>query len=281
MATNAQVTNTGAFEMAVNGTFYDSKNLAASQWPAPATFPVRNPKGRTLQGHLTEWSVNTALEAGFRSQNYLNVTEIIHQVANYTVNTTTIGVPIPEIVTKYGDGKPIALAGILINQPSYAHATEGSVTGTGWLGIEAKVNNEVAIYAEFEAGTVSADIHTNSTGGVFGNLGSLSIGTIKPSSFKTTLPGVTAQSLQASLQAQVDIVKAQANAGLAVGAVIPSLFGITGQIEINLHKGFVEAGVDATPVTFQQIADLMIAAKQRVKYYHKMEQMAKLNAQFA
>jgi len=115
MATQAQITNTGNFEMAVNGTFYHVDHIAPSQWPAPVAFPVRNPKGRTLQGHLTEWTVNTALEAGFRSQETLNVTEIIYQLANYTVNTTTIGVPIPEIITKYGAGQPIQLVGKLIN----------------------------------------------------------------------------------------------------------------------------------------------------------------------
>jgi len=112
-------------------------------------------------------------------------------------------------------------------------------------------------------------------------MGTLSIGTIKPSSFRTSLSGVTAQSLQSSLQSQVTVVKGQANAGLAIGYKLPALFGITGEIEVVLHDGFVEAGVDATPVTFKQIADLMIAAKQRVKYYHKMEKMQNLNALFA
>jgi len=68
---------------------------------------------------------------------------------------------------------------------------------------------------------------------------------------------------------------------MSIGWVIPTVFGINGDPEIIIHKGFVEYGVDATPATFKDIADLMIAAKQKVRYYHKLEQIQRINQQFA
>jgi len=73
----------------------------------------------------------------------------------------------------------------------------GNIKGKGWLAVTATVKGEEAIYVEFEAGLADADIRTNSTGGVFGNIHTLSCGTIKASTFRTKLSGVTAASFQA------------------------------------------------------------------------------------
>jgi len=61
MATFDQITSDSYFEMAVNGTFFDASNVKASAY-TPAAFPVRNPTGKSLQGHLTSYTANTLLE---------------------------------------------------------------------------------------------------------------------------------------------------------------------------------------------------------------------------
>jgi len=61
MATYDQITSDSYFEMAVNGTVYDKNNVKASAYK-PVAFPVRNPKGKSLQGHLTDYTCNTLLE---------------------------------------------------------------------------------------------------------------------------------------------------------------------------------------------------------------------------
>jgi len=77
MATNAQITADSTFEMAVNGTFYNANKTMASVYPDPAAFPIRNSAGHSLQAYMTSFSVNTALEAGFTTDNTLDVTAIL------------------------------------------------------------------------------------------------------------------------------------------------------------------------------------------------------------
>jgi len=266
--------------MAVNGTFYNANKTAASSYKYPVAWPVRNADGRSLQGHLTEWTVNTALEAGFSTDNTLDVTAILHQLLGLNVTTTDLGTVVPQLVTKYGANKTINLSGRLINQKSVAHATTGHAELTAWLAITGTVGDSEAFYGEFNKGQAIADIHTNSTGGIFGDLSTLSIGTITPGTFRTSLPSVTAASMQQQLQLLVTGVQVGANAGLAVGAQIHSLFGITGAIEVHIHNGFVELGVDATPAAFEGVRDIMNAFADRVAYFKKTEQMNQINLQF-
>jgi len=101
--------------MSVNGTFYNVNDTKASIWPAPVAFPVRNENGRSLQAHLTEWTWNSALEAGYSTDNTFDVTYFINEVTNYTLNTTTVGTVIPQIEAKYGKGVPISMSGKFIN----------------------------------------------------------------------------------------------------------------------------------------------------------------------
>jgi len=63
MAVHDQITSDSYFEMAVNGTFFDKNNVKASAY-TPVAFPVRNPTGKSLQGHLTDYTINTLAEAG-------------------------------------------------------------------------------------------------------------------------------------------------------------------------------------------------------------------------
>jgi len=284
MATNAQVTGDSTFEMAVNGTFFNANHTQASTYPSPVAWPVRNADGRSLQLHLTEWTVNTALEAGYLTDNTLDVTKILHQLLGLNVTTSDLGTVIPQLVTKYGANKTINLAGTLISQKSYAHATTGHAEINGWLAITGTVDTasglSEAFYGEFHAGKAAASITTNATGAIFGDLETLSIGTIVPSTFRTSLPSVTAASMQAQLQLLVTGAQVSANAGLATGYVIPTLFGVTGNVEVHLHNGFVEIGVDATNATFQGIRDFMNNLAQRVNYFKKTEQMNAINLQF-
>lgn len=111
METNAQVTSDQMFEMAVNGTFFNTNHTVKSQWPEPVPFPIRNPSGRSLQTHLSEFPINTALEAAYSTSNSIDFSGLLHQVLNITLNTTTFKDVLPQIVSKYGDGKPVTLVG--------------------------------------------------------------------------------------------------------------------------------------------------------------------------
>lgn len=99
------------FEMAVNGTFFNTNHTVASQWPEPVKFPVRNSAGRSLQGHLSEWTVNTALEAAYSTSNTIDFSGLLRDVLGIQLNTTTFAIVLPEIVSKYGADKNVTLTG--------------------------------------------------------------------------------------------------------------------------------------------------------------------------
>jgi len=195
MATNAQVTDKSYFEMAVNGTFYNQNHTVASKYPAPVAFDVRNPAGRALQFHLTEWTINTALEANYDGKLPQNITYILEKLFNFNLNTTFFGTVIPQLIEKYGENKTVELSAILIDKPSYVVMKPGYVEGNGWLAVTGTVGGSEAFYGEFSNGKVVANVGTNSTGAVLGEINTLSIGTILASTFRTALPDVTAASL--------------------------------------------------------------------------------------
>lgn len=265
--------------MAVNGTFYNVNHTAATKYPDPVPFAVRNPSGRTLQGHLSEYTINTAAEAAFTSDNTLDVSYILKQILNINVTTTNLGTVLPQLITKYGDNVTISMRGKCITKPSYVTFTEGHNEVNGWLAISGIVGEEEAFYGEFNAGKAAAAIHTASDGTIFGNIATLSIGTLVPGTYRNKI-GVTAAQMQTQLQTLVTAWATEANVNLKAGTLVPEIFGITGLIELNFSAGMVEAGIDATPTTFQQVKDLFVATLNRKRYQNKMEEMAAINLQF-
>jgi hypothetical protein len=276
MAIHDQITSDSYFEMAVNGTFFDKNHEKASAY-TPAKFPVRNPSGKSLQGHLTDYTINTFLEAGLSTKNTLDVTAILHKLLNLTVTTDNLGVVIPEILSHYGSGKPVSLSGQFITKPCQAKFTKSNAHADIWIAITAGVSGKEAIHAEFNAAQAAAMIQTTK-GVIFGNFNTHNIGTIDAKTFRTAIPKMTAASLQTGIQGVVDSNVALLNVDLKKGVTIPALFGIKGDIEINPLEGFIEGGVDATPATFQAISDIMIAVADELRYARKINRLESLKA---
>jgi len=55
--------------------------------------------------------INTIFEAGFLTGNDLDITQLLKEFLNVTVTTDNLGLFVPELLTKYGSGKAVGLAG--------------------------------------------------------------------------------------------------------------------------------------------------------------------------
>lgn len=64
------------FQGGVNGTFFDANHMKTWDTP-PATFALHDPKGKDGQFYLTQYSINTALESGWTTQNTLDITYLL------------------------------------------------------------------------------------------------------------------------------------------------------------------------------------------------------------
>jgi len=105
------ITSDNVFELAFNGTFFDQgKPLDPI---TPAVFPLRNPNGKALQAYITDYVVNTALNAGFETGNTIDITELLAKL-NVTLLTDDFAKVIPELLTKYGAGHPVTIAACLV-----------------------------------------------------------------------------------------------------------------------------------------------------------------------
>jgi len=178
-----QVTADKVLEMTLNGTFFDADKPESSTF-TPTVFPVRNPEGKSFQGYMTEYFVNTGLESGFETGNTLNITYLLEKYINLTVTTDNLGVVVPQILTKYGSGKAVGIAGAFFKAASIAKFSKDINTLDVNLAVTIEVDGEAAIIAEFDSIAVAA-IFSSLNGVIFGNVSKSSLGSI--SSFQTTL----------------------------------------------------------------------------------------------
>jgi len=100
----------GDFLMALNGTGFDANKIQPSKYH-PATFSLRDPKGPGLQVYLTDYTINTVLDAGYQTGNNLDITALLTQYLGITVTTDNLGLFIPKLLEKYGSGKAVGIAG--------------------------------------------------------------------------------------------------------------------------------------------------------------------------
>jgi hypothetical protein len=252
-----QVTKDSVLELSMNGTFFDIKK-PESFAITPAVWPLRNPSGKTLQMYLTDYVVNTNLIAAFDTGNTLDITTLLQKFLNITVTTDNLGLAVPEILKKYGSGKPVAISGAFVTKPGAASFSNDVNTLDLNLAVTIKVDNEIAIQGQFDGISVAAILNSKN-GKIFGEVSKTSICTL--SNFKTSL-GMTAAVFHAELQGLITAEATTLNTALAAGLVIPTVFGINvSDVEINTHPGYFEFGINATPATFLDIQDTWVAYK--------------------
>lgn len=258
--------------MGVNGTSYDAKNVVVPAYH-PATFNAADLQGKELQTYLTDYSINTILDAGFTSGNVLNITEILSKFGVY-VHTDDIAVIIPEILTKYGPGKNVSLSAKFI--------TEASHTTISTAGIHVDASVEITVGVEGETCIVAPISHTlvsgivNSTAGVIhGDISQSVIGAFG-TGFMTTL-GMTADELQKELQTNVDLYVGQLNALLKLGITIPTIFGINiSDVELTNMEGYLSFGATITPAFWQFVSMTVAAIKENTQETRLREAMPEL-----
>lgn len=191
---------------------------------------------------MTDYVLNTAFASGYLTGNTLDITYLLKQYLHLTVTTDNLGVVIPEILTKYGSGKAVGLAGKFVQKAAVSKFTSDGQSLDGGLAVTVTIDNEEAIYAEFDSISGFASINSHS-GAIYGSISKSSLGTILASSFKTTL-GLTADALLKELQDQVDAGISTLNADLKAGVVIPKIFGIdVSDVEINFFQGYLALGM--------------------------------------
>jgi hypothetical protein len=125
---------------------------------------------------------------------------LLKQYLNLTVTTDNIGLLIPEILTKYGSGKAVAISGKFAQQAAKAEFTKAGASIDGSLLVSISVGGETAVSAEFDGINGAADIDSHD-GKVFGDISKASLGSI--SKFTTSL-GLTKAALLSSLQGKLD-----------------------------------------------------------------------------
>lgn len=75
-----------------------------------------------MQAYLTDYTLNTALDAGYSTGNTLDISGIL-ALLNITITTDQVGLLIPQIITKYGAGKNVSVSGSFITAPSHVSMT--------------------------------------------------------------------------------------------------------------------------------------------------------------
>ena len=274
----AQFTADGIFEMSVLGYFFN-KNVGVSSKYSPVAMPVRRADGQTAQGSLSEYTLNTLMEASYSTQNDLDITYLLNKL-NVTVTTDNLGVVIPEILTKYGSGKAVGISGKFITAQSEFNLLPTENQFNGNLAVTVTIAGEQAIYAEFN--NIRAVGQVSSTAGsIFGALTTSHIGDVVESTFKSAITGMTAASLQTELQTITDTNVAILNALLVKGIALQSFFGIKiDGLDLKCHEGYVSAGIDVTPATWIGISDLMVAAADELRYIRRLNRIDAINADY-
>lgn len=241
----------------MNGTFFAPKR-PENFTITPAIWPKRNPGGKSLQAYLTDYVINTYFIASDDTGTYFNVTTLLQKFFNITVTSDDLGLVIPEILTKYGAGKPVDITAAFLGKQGVASFSRKVNTLDFNLSFTVMVDNEVTLQGSFDGISV-ATILNSKNGAIYGNLSKSTIGHL--GDFRNSL-GMDALPFQNELQDYVTSEVTSLNSMLAAGLVIPTIFGINASdVEINTHQGYIELGINATPATFLDIQQTWVAYK--------------------
>lgn len=245
-------------QAALNGTFFDIQS-PETYTIEPAQFPVHNPDGKSAQGYLTDYVVNTLLKSGFDTGNTLDITYLLKRYLGVTLTTDFMAKFIPEFTTVYGSGKAVQLSAKFATAPGTASVNSSLAELKLALAGSFTVDGSVAAAGQLDNIDFAAFI--NAVDGVLkGSISKSSIGTL--SNFQTTL-GITADQFLSAAQTNINNYIAEANSDLATGIQVTSVFGVDiHDVEINFSNGWIEGGINATPTFFEGVQDLWVAYKQ-------------------
>lgn len=272
-----KITSDNIVEMGVNGTFFDKTHLAASGLK-PVAFPIRSAAGKPFQGYLTQYTVNTLLASACSTGNTLDVTYLLEKFFNLTVTTDNLAVVIPEVLTQYGSGKAVSMAGKFITDKSAVTMTKTNNEAKANLAITVTIDGAEAIYAEFNGINAIGQVSSKS-GKIFGALSTSKIGTI--AGFRTGIKGMTKESLTTELSTIVAKEVAVLNGLLKAGIVIPTVFGIDiSDIELNCNDGFVEGGISVGPTFWQGVKNFMIWSADELRNIRAMNKIERINEMY-
>jgi len=251
------ITDGNVGSVAVNGTFWDI-NAPEHYAEVPAAFPSHNPKGKSFQVYLTNYVANTLLQSGYDTGNTLDITALLEKFLKVDVTTDYLAYLLPQFVNVYGSGKKVAISASFVKAPGSVSVTTAGTEVKLNLHGTFKVAGSDALSGQLEGIDLSAFIKAVD-GTLSGKIGDYSIGTV--SDFSTSL-GISADQFTTTVQGNVNKYVGIANKALAAGIYIKSFFGIDAHdVEINNYNGYIEAGVNATPVTFEGLQDLWVSYK--------------------
>jgi len=92
---------------------------------------------------------------------------------------------------------------------------------------------------------------------------------------------VTAASLNKELQTITDTNVATLNALLKAGITIPTFLGIKiSGLDLECNQGFVNAGINVTPATWEGFADLMVATADELRYIRRLNRNEEINSAY-
>jgi hypothetical protein len=226
-------------KMDVNGTWFDSSDMSFDPHLTPSTFELRDTAGKDLQLYITEYFINSLYASAFNTGNTLDVTELLQQYFNVTVDADVLAFVIPEFKDVYAEGTTIEIAGTLIDQAGVAHfSADGGAYTKFDLDIDIKANGAEAIKADLK-GIEGSGVIGSSAGKITGHIDLAQVAS------STVLQGSTVDSaaLQTDLDAFLTYWVGYANDQLAAGIEIPSIKGIDiSDVELVNHDGYIEFG---------------------------------------
>ena len=262
--------------MSVNGTFFNPNDVSVSKY-TPVSFPVRKATGKTLQGFLSEYTPNTFLEAAYNTGNTMDISALILKFNNTKVTTTDFQYVIPELAQKYGLDVEVLMSAKFITKESVVKFTSANNQLDANVAFTLTVGTETALYAEFNGIQAVGQVSSQDQK-IFGALSTSVIGTINPDTFKTSITGMTAASLQKEIQGEVDGYVSQLNSLLAAGIEIPTLFNISiSGLDLECNDGYINGGIDVTPAGFLMIRDLMVSVAEEMRYIRRLNRIEEIN----
>ena len=119
--------NKDRFMLYVNGTGYANQTHGKKpiNYNPPNNLPDMKPEGKTVQLYLSNYSINTISQSLFLSDIFnFNISKPYNKSSKMNLDTTLIGIFVPEIPAYYGKGKSINILVNLLQTPEINFANQ-------------------------------------------------------------------------------------------------------------------------------------------------------------